>query len=101
MLLVFSVFSLAMINLAFLLSTLLNTTKAAYTTSYAFILIGLVLQFLLSDITLIYLLYGDDVKLWVKIVRTLLTFYPPFNFSKIFGDISLIAGDHYSSSSSD
>lgn len=93
----FTVFSLAMINLAFLLSTLIKTTKSAYTTSYAFILIGLVLQFLLSNVTLIYLLYADNLPMWAKVSRVLLSLYPPFNFSKAFGDISTISGAHYDS----
>lgn len=97
MLLLFFVFSMAMICLAFLLSTLIKTTKSAYTTSYAFILIGLVLQFLLSNITIIYLLYADNVPNWVSFARVLLSLYPPFNFSKAFADMTMIAGSHYSS----
>lgn len=96
-LLLFLLFSLSMINLSFALSTTLTTTKSAYTASYAFILVGLVLQFLLSDITMVYLLYGTDVPNWVKIVRVLLPLYPPFNFAKAYGDISLKASSHYSS----
>lgn len=89
-------FSLAMINVAFLISTTIESTKSAYTTSYAFILIGLVLQFLFSDVNLIYLLYSNDLPLWAQIARVFLSFYPPFNFSKAFGDMNVIAGSHYS-----
>lgn len=92
----FVLFSLSMINLSFTISTTLSTTKSAYTASYAFILVGLVFQFLLSDITMVYLLYGTTVPNWVKIVRVLLPLYPPFNFAKAYGDISLKASSHYS-----
>lgn len=96
-LVLFILFSISMMHLSFVVSTTISTTKAAYTTSYAFILVGLVLQFLLSDITIIYLLYGQNVPHWVKVVRAILPLYPPFNFAKAYGDISMKAGSHYSS----
>lgn len=91
----FASFSLAMMMVAFFLSTLLRTTKAAYTASYAIILIGLALQFMLADVRLVYYMYSTDAPHWVVTVRTLLPFYPPFNFSKAFGDIAHTASDHY------
>lgn len=97
LIMIFGLFSIAMMNLAFLIAITLKTTKSAYTISYAFILAGLVLQFLMSDITIIYMIYGDDVKNWVKVARIFLSLYPPFNFSKAFGDIALKASAHYSS----
>jgi ABC-type multidrug transport system ATPase subunit len=98
MLFIFMMFSLAMINGAFLLSTIIKTTKSAYTSSYAVILIGLVLQFLLSDVNIIYLLYSDDLPNWALITRGLLSLYAPFHFSKAFGDIAAISSSHYESS---
>lgn len=98
LLFVFMMFSMAMINGAFLLSTFLKTTKSAYTSSYAVILVGLVLQFLLSNIDLIYLLYSDDLPQWASITRALLSLYAPFHFSKAFGDIASVSSAHYSSS---
>jgi hypothetical protein len=91
----FASFSLAMMMVAFFLSTLLRTTKAAYTASYGIILVGLALQFMLSDVRLVYYMYSTDAPDWVVSVRTLLPFYPPFNFSKAFGDIAHTASDHY------
>lgn len=98
MLFIFMMFSMAMSSGAFLLSTIIKTTKAAYTSSYAVILIGLVLQFLLSNVELIYLLYSDSLPQWALITRSLLSLYAPFHFSKAFGDIALISSAHYSSS---
>lgn len=99
LIMLFGFFSISMMCLAFLMSTMLTTTKSAYTTSYAIILAGLVLQFLLSNIDMIYLIYGDDVATWIKIVRIFLAFYPPFNFAKAFGDIALKSSSHYSTKS--
>ena len=97
LLMLFGLFTLAMIALAFMMATLLTTTKAAYTTSYAFILLGLVLQLFLSDVTILYLFYARGVPTWVVVVRYLLMLYPPFNFSKAFGDIARKSSAHYSS----
>ena len=97
MLFIFMMFSMAMINGAFLLSTIIKTTKSAYTSSYAVILIGLVLQFLLSDINIIYLLYSENLPQWARITRVLMSLYAPFHFSKAYGDIAKIASSHYDS----
>jgi ABC-type multidrug transport system ATPase subunit len=96
MVVLFTFFSLSMISIAFLLSTIIKTTKSAYTISYAFILIGFVFQNILSDIKLIYLLYSDEIPWWGITARLFMTLYPPFNFSKAFGDINLVAGARYS-----
>ena len=96
LILTLGLFSAAMLNLAFLIATALKSTRAAYTASYAFILVGLVLQFLMSDISVIWMIYGDNVQTWVKVSRVLLSLYPPFNFAKAFGNISQIASGHYS-----
>ena len=52
---------------------------------------------MLSNIILVYNLYGDEVPWWVTMIRYLLTLYPPFNFAKAFGDISQYSGNHYDS----
>lgn len=80
---------------AFFMSTMIKTTKMAYTASYAVILAGLVLQFLLSNIMIIYFLYSTSAPDWVVHVRNAFLIYPPFNFSKGFGDISRKASSHY------
>ena len=90
-------FSMAMIKRAFLLSTIIKTAKTAYTSSYSVILIGLVLQFLLSDLNIICLLYSENLPQWAKITRVLTSLYAQFHFSKAFGDIVEIASSHYDS----
>lgn len=98
----FGFFGIAMLMLAFVLATLLSTTKAAYTVpltqvSYAFLLLGLVLQMFMTNVVILYLLYSDAIPHWVVYVRTILELYPPFNFSKSFGDIARKAANRYSS----
>ena len=92
----FGAFSLAMELLAFLLSTLITNLKTAYTISYAFLLLGLVLQLFMTNVYLLYLLYLDVIPSWISWVRFILPFYPPFNFSKAFGDISHSSSRQYS-----
>jgi hypothetical protein len=100
MFIIFSAFSLAMMMIAFFMSTLLTTTKKAYTVtltqfSYAFILLGLVMQYLLPDARILWLMYAEEAPYWVPTVRRLLGFYPAFHFSIIFGDASHRSARHF------
>ena len=45
--------------------------------------------------TIIYYFYADTTPDWVKAVRNILIFYPPFNFSKAFGDIARKSSSHF------
>lgn len=94
----FSFFSLSMACFAIMLSTFLKTTKAAYTCSYVFILAGLVLQLLMSNVKIIYALYSREAPDWVGTLIVIFTLYPPFNFSKIFGDVARRSSVHWSHS---
>ena len=96
LIMLFGGFGVAMQFLAFLLSTLIGSLKTAYTISYAFLLLGLVLQLFMTNVYLLYLLYLDLIPGWISWVRFLLPFYPPFNFSKAFGDISHRSSRSYS-----
>lgn len=88
-------FSLSMVLLAFFLSTILKTLKSGYTVSYSFILIGLVIQAVLSDYLVIYSLYNVDLPGWIRIIIFILNLYPPFNFSKAFDDIATKAAPRF------
>ena len=78
-----------MMSMAFLISSLTSTAATAQTVGYTFILMGFVFQVILSSQygALIDLLFSDNVASWVIVVRWILTFYPPFFFSKGFYDI--------------
>jgi ABC-type Na+ transport system ATPase subunit NatA len=91
--LLFFLFSVSMLALAVLLSALISTAKTAQTVGYSIILLGFVIQFILTSAYagLIDLLYSDSLASWVYTVRRILQLYPPFNFSLFFYDISSLA----------
>lgn len=64
-----------------MISTVLKDMKAGYTVSYAVILLGLVLQFLMGNLYVVYAMWSSDVPVWVKVFRYVLLFYPPYNFA--------------------
>lgn len=88
-------FTLTMQFLAYFLSTILRSMKSAYTVTYAFILIGLVIEVFLSNYTIILYLHSTDLPLWVNIIKFVLDFYPPYNFSKSFSDISVKSASQF------
>lgn len=57
---------------------------------YTCVLVGFVFQTILSSAYggLIDLMLQSDVPFWLKIVRWVLTCYPPFNMAKVFYDVS-------------
>ena len=89
-LLAYSVFGLSVVSVGFFLSTLLSRTKTAQTAGYAIILVGFVFQSILIGGygMLIDLLYYEGVAEWVKVATWIFQFYPPFNFAKIFSDVT-------------
>ena len=92
LLLLFLVYTMTMMVIGFMLSTLITSVKLSYTISYTFLLGGLVLQCFFQSSTLLALFHIKDLPSWVPVVRFLLTFYPPFGFTKIFNDIAWRAG---------
>ena len=72
-------------SLAFLLSTIIQSSQTAQTVGYAIILIGFVFQTILCSGygILVDILYSPDLPTWVTVVRWILTFYRhniPFAF---------------------
>ena len=96
LLMLFFGFGMSMMLLAFCLSTVISSLKTAYTISYAFLLLGLVLQLFMINVVLLYLLYLEIIPWWIRIIVFLLPLYPPFNFSKAFGDIARRSARHFS-----
>lgn len=86
--LVMFLFNFSMQTLAFFLSTIINSVKLAYTVSYSFVIIGLIIQAIISNSSLLKLLYEKDSPLGVQILRIILQIYPPFSFSKIITEIT-------------
>ena len=94
-LVMFFIFSLSMQFVAYFIAILVPTLKLSNTVSYSFLLFAWVIEMLMSNIVLIYQLYNDGNAAWVVWFRRFLTLYPPFNFSKAYGDISQKSGYHY------
>ena len=92
MLNLFVLFTMTMMMFGFMLSTMITSVKLSYTISYSFLLGGLVLQTFLTSQELMKLFHIVDLPDWVPPVRYALHWYPPFNFSKIFGDIAAKSG---------
>ena len=78
-----------------MLSCVVETVKQAYTLSFAFILIGLVLETFLSDRFLFYFIYSDDSPDWTKILIFFFSLYPPFHYSKILKQMSAHSCSHF------
>lgn len=94
-LLLFFIFSLSMQFVSYFISVLVSNLKMSNIVSYSFLLFAWVIEILMSNIALIYQLYNDQNAEWVVWFRRFLTLYPPFNFSKAFGDISQKSGYHF------
>ena len=45
-----------------------------------------------GNYAIIYPLYIEDLPHWVKTCLVILSFYPPFNFAKIWSDIARYSG---------
>jgi ABC-type multidrug transport system ATPase subunit len=77
-------------NICFFCSTLFSSTRTAQTAGYAIVLVGFVFQSILSSAEgrLADMLWAPDVPDWVVVIKWVLTFYPPFNFSKAFSDFA-------------
>lgn len=93
--LLFVLFGLAIQSVGFFLSTLISKSKTAQTVGYAAVLIGFVFQAILNAGygLLVDLLYSDDIKTWIKIVRWGFAIYPPFNFAKCYSDIAKLSAN--------
>eukprot|EP00743_Colponemidia_sp_Colp-15_P008092 GILK01008768.1.p1 GENE.GILK01008768.1~~GILK01008768.1.p1 ORF type:complete len:953 (+),score=144.68 GILK01008768.1:132-2990(+) len=93
--LLFFTFGITMLVFAFWISTFIQRSKTAYTACYTFILLGLVLQLFLSNPLVAQFVYSEGLKDWIPVVRTFLSFYPPFNFAKAYGDVATRAAKVY------
>ena len=77
------------------MATLLKTMKSGYTVSYAFFLVGLVMQIILSSNVLYLTLNLTTLPDWAVMVKRVFQLYPGFNFAKILIDISNKSSNHF------
>eukprot|EP00340_Litonotus_pictus_P000459 CAMPEP_0170514168 /NCGR_PEP_ID=MMETSP0209-20121228/708_1 /TAXON_ID=665100 ORGANISM="Litonotus pictus, Strain P1" /NCGR_SAMPLE_ID=MMETSP0209 /ASSEMBLY_ACC=CAM_ASM_000301 /LENGTH=1106 /DNA_ID=CAMNT_0010798131 /DNA_START=1 /DNA_END=3321 /DNA_ORIENTATION=+ len=85
---VMSTFILTLQFLSYMLCSFLPNSSVAYTVAYSFIIIGLIMQSIITNSMIVQLLFKTDLPGFVGIVRTLFMIYPPFTFSII---VTLIA----------
>ena len=91
--------SFSMVIFAFFLSTLVQSTRIAYTISYAFVLLGVLLEIVLSNALLLYFIFFNEVGgTGQYIIRLMFYFYPPFTFSILYGIISRASSTHFDDS---
>ena len=92
----FFLFGAAMAAGALLVSTLLRTAKAAQTFGYGIVLVGFVLQTILSTGygALIFVFYSEGLPAWAVWIRRALNLYPPFNMSLAYYQISKLAASN-------
>ena len=100
-LILFFLICLSMQFVTYFISTIVDTLKFSNTITYGFFLFAWVVQVLMSNIVIIYLLYQDKVQTWMLLFRYFLQLYPPFQFAKIWGDISQKSGYHYNFDNND
>ena len=82
--LLFYAFAVGMLALAVFISTLLTSSRTAQTVGYSCILIGFLLQFVITSAYagILDLLFATDAAATVVVLRYALQLYPAFNFSK-------------------
>jgi hypothetical protein len=81
--------------LSFFLSTLSPTLKAANAISYGIVLFAIVVESFVANNNLLTFLFTDDASGLVIFLKIFLSFYPPFNYTKFFTNISQHSGNHF------
>jgi hypothetical protein len=88
-------FTLSMQMLSFFLSTLSPTLKAANAISYGIVLFAIVVESFVANNNLLVFLFTNDASGLVIFLKMFLSFYPPFNYTKFFTNISQNSGNHF------
>ena len=91
----FFFFTFSMQTVSYFLSSLVSTLRQSNSISYGFILFAIVIELFISSPNLICFFYADKKEAWVSWLLFFLSQYPPFNYSKMFADISFKSGYHW------
>ena len=83
-----------------IISNYVNSLNTATTISYSVIIIGIVIQTVLSNYTIMYFLYVTKVNdfllyIMLKTLSLFMHFYPPFIVTKCYVDIISICSSHF------
>lgn len=96
----FFMFSIAMLMLAFILSTCVSTQRVAYTISYAFVLLAIVILLMFTNsLVLYFIFFNDRSESYVGVLRAIFYMFPPFIYTLIFGVIVRKATTHFDDNS--
>jgi ABC-type multidrug transport system ATPase subunit len=88
----FFTFGMCLVCLAFLLSTLVNTGKSALILGFLILAVTFILNMFVGNGAAVYRLYSSIIS---PAVPRLLSLYPPYDFAKIFSDISYMTLPQY------
>jgi len=92
---IFVLFGEAMIALSFWITTICSNFAMSYTLTYGFLFLSVVLEYYMSNNYLCYLIFMEDPPLWLWLIRSLLRMLPAFNYSILFGGVSMRSGLHF------
>jgi hypothetical protein len=82
----------------FFLTTICSTLTSGYAIAYGVLLMGIVLQFFLTNTWVVALFYTVTLPSWFPWIRGLMEFYPAYHYSKIFADITMYSGGQFDQS---
>ena len=91
----FFMFGQALQSLAIWITTICATSNSAYTAAFSMLLVSVVLQSFLTTSYISFIFFIVEYPFWFIPIRLLLQLIPSYNFSVIFGQISLKSGRHY------
>lgn len=69
--------------ISFFVSTLAPTLKAANASSYAIVLLAIVVQSFTSDNNILSFIFTTDPSAIVEALKVFLVIYPPFSYTKV------------------
>jgi len=76
-------FTLSLSMISFFVSTLAPTLKAANASSYAIVLLAIVVQSFVSDNNILTFIFTTDPSAIVSFLKVFLIIYPPFSYTKV------------------
>lgn len=94
-LLMFFLFGQALQAFAFWITTICGDSKTGYTVAFSFLLVSVVLQAFLTTAYISFMFFLEDPPFWFVPIQVLFQLIPSYNFSVIFGRITLLSGRHY------
>lgn len=73
--------------ISFFISTLAPTLKAANASSYAIVLLAIVVQSFVSDNNILTFIFSTDPSAVITVLKVFLVIYPPFSYTKVINSL--------------